>query len=456
MNQQVHRGAALTPIFVFFGIVALSVVFFFLLTLPTWLERRKQAVTEAQPPPAAPKPAAAKPAAPAVPKAPAAPKAPPYYPSGTALLAAMGEALAAGRVEDAMKLAGPPGIDAPSQFLRHLVSTAGYRVPPQAPWWRDVGSGSGWSRHALVLEPAAPGAPPLPALPQIDLARDTAAGWKVTGFRIPDKLAALGLERLRQQNILLDPAPLRSGTDALAQAAAFLEAVLGRDFRTARSLTDASKVTHEKLAGLCIVFEEGEYAVTDERPLTLTAGGTDTAWAIARVRSRARSLESEIGIELHTAPDGTWLVHAIDFSRMLESYVQATNAGNVFYTPIVKSPGGGESLVVYFEFDRAELHPRALQQLDIVAALLKSDPARRLRITGHSDDLGTADYNQRLSQARAANVRARLTALGVSASQIEVIGFGATAPLDPNRRDDGSDNPTGRSRNRRTEIYLDF
>ena len=128
----------------------------------------------------------------------------------------------------------------------------------------------------------------------------------------------------------------------------------------------------------------------------------------------------------------------------------------MFYTPVVKSPSGGESLVVYFEFGSAALHPRALQQLEIVAALLKSDPARRLRISGHADDVGGDDMNFRLSQERAANVRKRLAGLGVRAAQVETYGFGATAPLDPNRRDDGADNPAGRSRNRRTEIYLDF
>ena len=101
-------------------------------------------------------------------------------------------------------------------------------------------------------------------------------------------------------------------------------------------------------------------------------------------------------------------------------------------------------------------HSRALAQLEIIAGLLKSDPARKMRISGHSDDVGSDDYNYRLSQQRAANVRTRLASLGVPASLIETIGFGATAPLDPNKQHDGTDNPDGRSRNRRTEIYLDF
>jgi outer membrane protein OmpA-like peptidoglycan-associated protein len=70
--------------------------------------------------------------------------------------------------------------------------------------------------------------------------------------------------------------------------------------------------------------------------------------------------------------------------------------------------------------------------------------------------VGTDDYNYKLSAARAKNVREHLHSLGVNPSQIETLGFGATAPLDPNKQSDGTDNPEGRSRNRRTEIYLDF
>jgi outer membrane protein OmpA-like peptidoglycan-associated protein len=166
--------------------------------------------------------------------------------------------------------------------------------------------------------------------------------------------------------------------------------------------------------------------------------------------------DAEIGITLHPAADGTWSIEALDFSRLLESYVQQSGAGKVFYSPIVKSPQGGESLVVYFDFGTATLVPRAIAQLNIVAGLLATDPAKKLRISGHADDLGSDDFNYKLSAARAKNVRGHLHQLSVNPAQIETLGFGATAPLDPNKQQDGSDNPEGRSRNRRTEIYLDF
>ena len=188
----------------------------------------------------------------------------------------------------------------------------------------------------------------------------------------------------------------------------------------------------------------------------VTAGTADSAWAIVKIRSDKEKLDSEVGLEMRRTPGGEWRIHSLDFNKMLESYVQASGAGRVFYSPIVKSAKGGESIVLYFEFDKAGLHPRALHQLDIIASLLKSDPARKMRITGHTDALGSDDYNERLSAVRAKNVRERLLAVGVSETQILTVGFGSKAPLDPNRLENGADNPDGRSRNRRTEIYLDF
>ena len=284
----------------------------------------------------------------------------------------------------------------------------------------------------------------------------TTASWKLTGVVVSPKLLAQGTEELRRNSVLLETKDLTAPADPLMQAHDFLAGVLGRDFRAARLLTDKQKVAQEKLAGLCIVFEEGEYQLAKERPIVVTAASKDAAIALVRVRSEKLKADAEIGITLHPDADGTWSIEALDFSRLLESYVQQSGAGKVFYSPIVKSPQGGESLVVYFDFGTATLVPRAIGQLNIVAGLLATDPAKKLRISGHADDLGSDDFNYKLSAARAKNVREHLHQLGVNPAQIETLGFGATAPLDPNKQKDGSDNPEGRSRNRRTEIYLDF
>ena len=69
---------------------------------------------------------------------------------------------------------------------------------------------------------------------------------------------------------------------------------------------------------------------------------------------------------------------------------------------------------------------------------------------------GSDDYNVNLSNQRANSIREALISMGVSPEQVVTEGFGSTKPRRPNFNPDGSDNPIGRSENRRAEVYLDF
>jgi outer membrane protein OmpA-like peptidoglycan-associated protein len=113
-------------------------------------------------------------------------------------------------------------------------------------------------------------------------------------------------------------------------------------------------------------------------------------------------------------------------------------------------------VALYFEYDSAVLHPRAEKQLDIVSNILKAASHKKLRIGGHTDAKGSDTYNIDLSQRRATAVKQYILSRGVPEEQVETIGFGKSSPLSPNVNPDGSDNPEGRSRNRRAEILLDF
>jgi len=126
------------------------------------------------------------------------------------------------------------------------------------------------------------------------------------------------------------------------------------------------------------------------------------------------------------------------------------------YTPLVQRPKGGDSIALYFEYDLATLHPRAQRQLDIIASLLKASPNKKLTIGGFTDAKGTDQYNISLSEHRAEAVRDYLLSRGVPATQVATTAFGKSLPLSPNINPDGTDNPEGRSHNRRAEILLDF
>jgi len=68
--------------------------------------------------------------------------------------------------------------------------------------------------------------------------------------------------------------------------------------------------------------------------------------------------------------------------------------------------------------------------------------------------VGTTEFNQRLSEARAGVVREALAILGVERGRMTARGYGETRPVAPNNKPDGSDNPAGRQQNRRVEILL--
>jgi peptidoglycan-associated lipoprotein len=94
--------------------------------------------------------------------------------------------------------------------------------------------------------------------------------------------------------------------------------------------------------------------------------------------------------------------------------------------------------VIYFDFDKSELDDQAKSKLNQNAEWLKEDKARTLTIEGHTDEVGTPEYNLGLGERRARATRDYLIALGVEESRVSVITYGEERPAsdqDPlNRR----------------------
>lgn len=107
---------------------------------------------------------------------------------------------------------------------------------------------------------------------------------------------------------------------------------------------------------------------------------------------------------------------------------------------------------VLFEFGSAELLPSASDVLDDIADLLNELAAERIDVVGHTDAVGTEEYNLDLSAERAGAVEQALIERNVGEELVEARGEGEASPVAPNENDDGSDNPEGRARNRRVEI----
>lgn len=109
---------------------------------------------------------------------------------------------------------------------------------------------------------------------------------------------------------------------------------------------------------------------------------------------------------------------------------------------------------VLFAFDSADLQPTAEPGLTEARDLL-TRATGAVTIVGHTDDVGTDEYNDDLSLRRAESVRQALSA-ALAAAGVEAVvdGRGEREPVAPNANEDGSDNPEGRQRNRRVTVAI--
>ncbi|MCL2590949.1 MAG: OmpA family protein [Betaproteobacteria bacterium] len=102
---------------------------------------------------------------------------------------------------------------------------------------------------------------------------------------------------------------------------------------------------------------------------------------------------------------------------------------------------------VNFDFDSDALRPESSTVLDEVAKLAKANPSWKFEVGGHTDSIGSADYNLKLSDRRAASVVRYLINKGVEAVRLKAKGYGATRPLIADAGDDAA-----RAKNRRVEL----
>lgn len=102
----------------------------------------------------------------------------------------------------------------------------------------------------------------------------------------------------------------------------------------------------------------------------------------------------------------------------------------------------------FFDFDKSTLKPEGRQLLDQVASQVRTIDLETLIAVGHTDSTGPEAYNQKLSERRAASVKAYLVSKGIDANRIYTEGKGETQPVASNATREG------RAKNRRVEIEI--
>jgi outer membrane protein OmpA-like peptidoglycan-associated protein len=103
---------------------------------------------------------------------------------------------------------------------------------------------------------------------------------------------------------------------------------------------------------------------------------------------------------------------------------------------------------VLFDFNKYTLKPGAREKMAKVSGILLAYPGLKIQVEGHTDAVGSDEYNMKLSQQRADSVRDYLVAQNVPAASVTAVGYGKANPVASN------DTAAGRQQNRRVELVV--
>ena len=103
---------------------------------------------------------------------------------------------------------------------------------------------------------------------------------------------------------------------------------------------------------------------------------------------------------------------------------------------------------IYFNYDKSELQPASVEVLKKIGEWLTKNPDKKIRIEGHCDERGTAEYNIALGERRALSAKNYLSTMGISSQNITTLSFGEEKPADPAHNEDAW------AKNRRAEFKI--
>lgn len=103
---------------------------------------------------------------------------------------------------------------------------------------------------------------------------------------------------------------------------------------------------------------------------------------------------------------------------------------------------------IFFEYDKSTLTSSSKGELNQVYGFLQNNPALKIEVAGHTDSMGSDQYNDKLSLDRAKSVKRYLVNKGIAPRRIKVAGYGENKPIAPNSTE------KGREKNRRVEFEI--
>lgn len=135
-----------------------------------------------------------------------------------------------------------------------------------------------------------------------------------------------------------------------------------------------------------------------------------------------------------------------------DNFTLSNESDSVYEKPIPLQPLEANAAIVlkniFFDVSRFELKSASVVELDKVVQLLQENPTVKIQIGGHTDNVGSAADNAKLSENRAKAVVTYLAKGGIDQTRLSYKGFGATQPVSDNNTE------AGRAQNRRTELKI--
>lgn len=329
--------------------------------------------------------------------------------------------------------------------LKRLAGSSGLKLDSDKPFSRVEGYPNRWALNLADKSKIF-----------IDFEKSATGKWEIKNIILP-KGDQTTTKQTNEKHPEAPPETPAIDQSALIAIKQFLGAVTRLDAAAAGKFIDDSQVSYATLAGLCIIFEEGDYDLLKEKTLRkMFLKDTSSGWLV-RLRSKSTGELAMFSITSKRSDlESPWKITEINLDNLLTDYAQSILGGDIYYSPLIKNPKGGDTLAIYFDLDAKTLTTRTERQLTIVAKLLKTSLEKKLTISGHTDSLGSDPYNLTLSRARAEQVMQFLADNGINKEQMEIVGYGKSKPRLPNTTATGDDSPAGRRANRRAEILLDF
>ena len=169
----------------------------------------------------------------------------------------------------------------------------------------------------------------------------------------------------------------------------------------------------------------GDISAARQRLVTaLNAGGASVA--------PADSAEAQVMLECWMQEaEENWPFQAADRAQCRDGFNDAIARVEAALAPAPQPVAAPGSYLVFFDFAKSNLTPEAVDIVNSAAAGIVQTPGTKVTVIGHTDTVGSAQFNMALGQKRADSVAAQLMSQGVSESSIVTASEGETSPLVP-------------------------